>query len=59
MDLERKINGEMQKKMQAEYDAKLASLTGEINAKKNDEEAQQDARDREAKLRIEMEFKLE
>ena len=28
MDLERKINGEMQKKMQAEYDAKLASLTG-------------------------------
>ena len=59
MEDERRVNSDMQKKMQAEYDAKMAALNKEINAKKDDEKAQQEARDREAKLRIEMEFKLE
>lgn len=59
MEEERRVNSDMQKKMMADYDAKMAALNKEINAKKNDEEAQQEARDREAKLRIEMEFKLE
>jgi hypothetical protein len=39
MEDERRVNSDMQKKMQAEYDAKMAALNKEINAKKNDEKA--------------------
>lgn len=59
MEEERRLNSEMQKKMQDEYEAKMAALNKEINAKKDDEMAQQETRDRLAKLRLEIEFKLE
>ncbi len=39
MEDERRVNSDMQKKMQAEYDAKMAALNKEINAKKDDEKA--------------------
>jgi hypothetical protein len=39
MEEERRVNSEMQKKMQADYDTKMAALNKEINAKKNDETA--------------------
>ena len=39
MEEERRVNSEMQKKMQADYDSKMAALNKEINAKKNDETA--------------------
>jgi len=34
-------------------------MNDEINAKQNDEKAKQDAMEREAKMRLEMEFKIE
>ena len=37
----------------------LAKMKAEINAKKDDEEAKREAEEREAKMRLEMEFKLE
>ena len=39
MEDERRVNSDMQKKMQAEYDAKMAAFNKEINAKKDDEKA--------------------
>jgi|LakMenE18May11ns_1017448.scaffolds.fasta_scaffold5460696_1 hypothetical protein len=45
--------------MQAEFDAKMLALNAEINNKANDEKTKQDAIEREAKMRLEMEFKLE
>lgn len=45
--------------MQKEYEAMLAKMKAEIEAKKGDEEAKREAEDREAKMRIEMELKLE
>jgi len=46
---------EMQRKMEEE----MARLKAEIEAKQNDADAKQQAEEREAKLRIEMEFKIE
>jgi len=37
----------------------MAKLKAEVEAKKNDEEAQREAQEREAKLRLEMEYKIE
>jgi hypothetical protein len=45
--------------MQKEYEEMLAKMKAEINAKKDDEEAKREAEEREAKMRLEMEFKLE
>jgi hypothetical protein len=45
--------------MQKEYEDMLSKMKAEIDAKKDDEKAKQEAQDREAKMRIEMEFKLE
>lgn len=45
--------------MQLEFEAKMKAMADEINANKNDQKSKEDALEREAKLRIEMEFKLE
>lgn len=45
--------------MQADFEAKMKQMNDEINAKQNDEKAKQDAMEREAKMRLEMEFKIE
>lgn len=37
----------------------LSKMKAEIEAKKDDETAKREAQDREAKMRIEMEFKIE
>jgi hypothetical protein len=45
--------------MQAEFDAKMKEMSNEINNKRDDEAAKEEALEREAKMRLEMEFKLE
>ena len=37
----------------------MKALNAEIQNKQNDEQAKKEAQDREAKMRLEMEFKLE
>ena len=45
--------------MKAALEEQMAKLQAEVSAKHNDEDAKREAEEREAKLRIEMEFKLE
>lgn len=45
--------------MEAEYEAKMAALNQEVQNKKDDEQAKKEALEAEAKMRLEMEFKLE
>lgn len=47
------------KKMQDEYEIKMKALNDEINAKHDDQKAREEAQEREAKMRLEMEFKVE
>jgi hypothetical protein len=58
-DKEKAEQEQLRVKMQKEYEEMLAKMKAEINAKKDDEAAKQEAMDREAKMRLEMEFKLE
>jgi hypothetical protein len=58
-DQEKAEQEKMRQKMQKEYEDMLAKMKAEIDAKHDDEKAKQDALDREAKMRIEMELKLE
>jgi penicillin-binding protein 1A len=58
-ELEKAEQEKIRLNMQKEYEEMLAKMKAEINAKKDDEEAKREAEEREAKMRLEMEFKLE
>ena len=58
-ELEKAEQEKIRLNMQSEYEEMLAKMKAEINAKKDDEEAKREAEEREAKMRLEMEFKLE
>lgn len=45
--------------MQDEYELKMKALNDEINAKHDDQKAREDAQERESKMRLEMEFRVE
>lgn len=45
--------------MQEEYEAKLLKMKGEIEAQNQNEQAKQEALDREKQMRAEMEAKME
>lgn len=59
MDKEKAEQEALANKMREEMEEKMRALQAEVEAKKNDEDAQKEAQEREAKLRIEMELKLE
>lgn len=58
-DQEKAEQEKIRLQMQKEYEEMLAKMKAEIDAKKDDEEAKREAEEREAKMRLEMEFKLE
>lgn len=58
-DQEKAEQEKIRLKMQKDYEEMLAKMKAEIDAKKDDEEAKREAEEREAKMRLEMEFKLE
>ena len=59
MDEERAEQEALQEKMRLEYEAKMKEMQDAIAAKQDDEEAKRQAEEAEAKMRIEMEFKIE
>ena len=59
MQAERVQQDVERKKMQEEYELKMQLLNAEINAKQNDQKAKEEALEKEAKMRIEMEFQVQ
>lgn len=56
MEAEKKEQEEGRAAMQADFDAKMAALQEEVKNKKDDEQARQEALEKEAQMRLEMEF---